>query len=70
MSEKLKPCPFCGGKPHILDDLPEYCDVEHPGYYVYCPKDSLYFGYTEAFGGEFSTEREAVRAWNRRVNHG
>lgn len=61
MSEKLKPCPFCGGKAFI--------DIEHGEYHVFCEcectlgKICLYEGY----GGEYGSELEAIEAWNTRA---
>jgi len=56
MSEELKPCPFCGDTPHLMDD----------------PTDGgKRFWWTEcrecgALNAYFRTKGEAVAAWNRR----
>lgn len=53
MSNKLKPCPFCGGEA-IIDS---FVGV---GWIVICNKCDASIGYKE-------TEQEAIDAWNRRV---
>ena len=53
MSDKLKPCPFCGGKA-IIDGCDETLWI------VICKKCNASIGYKE-------TEREAIEAWNMRV---
>ena len=54
MSDKLKPCPFCGGKAILSED--KRTDV----YSVFCNEC-----YTET--SLQCTEQEAIEAWNRRV---
>ena len=57
MAEKLKPCPFCGGKARPFS----YCDgIKFYG--VQCTK-CLKANVDRCF-----TEKEARNAWNRRVN--
>lgn len=53
MKEKLKPCPFCGGKPYVEKDT----------------EDNMTVDCQECFAsGPFSyTEEEAIKAWNRRA---
>lgn len=67
MSNKLKPCPFCGGEAHYLEDstifkLKEDGTAEKLNrlmYFVWCTKcTALVSGNTNA---------EAIEAWNRRV---
>ena len=53
MSDKLKPCPFCGGKA-IIDG----CDDTL--WSVICKKCAASIDYNE-------TKQEAIEAWNRRV---
>jgi len=56
--EKLKPCPFCGGKAIL------YAKVGFTTIGVYdirCQKCNAGFGYT------FATEELAIETWNRRV---
>ena len=50
----LKPCPFCGGKPH------RFCDVNDYGtdYYIEC--------FDCPGGVQTSNEETAIRAWNTR----
>ena len=53
MSDKLKPCPFCGGEAII-----EGCDDTL--WSVICKKCAASIDYNE-------TKQEAIEAWNRRV---
>ena len=53
MSDKLKPCPFCGG--HAIIDG---CDDTL--WIVICKECNASIGYKE-------TEQEAIEAWNSRV---
>ncbi|WP_196596041.1 Lar family restriction alleviation protein [Pectinatus frisingensis] len=63
MSDKLKPCPFCGGTPNIHDD-----DNKHPEFgkeifwQIYC---------MDCFGtnGWFDSVDDAITAWNRRADN-
>ena len=58
--EKLKPCPFCGGKAEML--ISEYEDSRKE-YLVACTEcDGIVERWRE-------TEEEAVEQWNRRVNN-
>lgn len=58
MSEKLKPCPFCGKKASIQD-----CSYfgSTPMWSAMCDNPKC-FAYTEAF----KTKKEAVERWNNR----
>ena len=57
--EKLKPCPFCGGKAEML--INEYRDSRKE-YLAACTEcDGMVERWRE-------TEKEAVEQWNRRVN--
>ena len=60
MSE-LKPCPFCGGTPRIVEN--KLC-LEHIIYCVECDSDSH-----TVIGGWFDSENEAVEWWNRRADN-
>ena len=57
--EKLKPCPFCGGKAEML--ISEY-EGSRKEYLVACAECD---GMVERW---IETEEEAVEKWNRRVN--
>lgn len=52
---ELKSCPFCGGKPKILNV------VQH---YMVCCTEC--FGMV----GLFDKERSAIKVWNRRTDNG
>jgi Lar family restriction alleviation protein len=52
MSEKLKPCPFCGGQADIIRSANHW-------FFVRCPA-------CEASKPGFETENDAVEAWNSR----
>ena len=68
MTEKLKPCPFCGGEVRVTDVIPPRLYIEDTAYCVFCASCDLLFGFDMDYGGEFATEKEAVEAWNRRVS--
>lgn len=59
MSDKLKPCPFCGGEAHI-DTSTSLRD-----YVVYCEGCDTYF----ALDAYSATEHDLVAAWNRRLGN-
>lgn len=56
MSDKLLPCPFCGGEAKALTRSDGYEFTE----YVMC-------GNCEAESGWFKTKDEAITAWNTRI---
>ena len=56
MDEKLKPCPFCGGKAYI--------DGERHWWVVVCDACKCRLGENNA---EFETKEEAIEAWNTRA---
>lgn len=75
MSEELKPCPFCGGKPRVDLDKITYCQLHgEPSQTVrvYCyrsdcaAKPSVSAGDVYN-GGETAARRVAIAAWNRRA---
>lgn len=53
MSDKLKPCPFCGKLHHEVSDY-------KPVYRVECT-------FCGARTGNYNSEQEAIKAWNRRI---
>lgn len=60
MSEKLKPCPFCGGTASIIQD-----GTGEPSQSIAITCDNCYV--TSAF---CKAEKEAKKWWNRRANNG
>ena len=68
MTEKLKPCPFCGGEGKIRFDIGDYRTGEYRGYYVQCGNLDVNCLASWISGGCFSTKEEAIEAWNRRAN--
>ena len=68
MAEKLKPCPFCGEDPKIIQAEPRIRRYKGPWYCVICCECDLYLGFDEDYGGLFDTEQEAAEAWNRRAS--
>ena len=58
MKTELKPCPFCGTKPHpVSADL-----LTRPCFYYECENKTCH----AAEKGWHDTEQEAIDAWNRR----
>ena len=60
MSEKLKPCPFCGSEAEVRTD-------ENDEYYVSCTECFALVGYCADTWAEYETEEEAIDAWNTRT---
>jgi Lar family restriction alleviation protein len=60
MNNKLKPCPFCGGKVYI--DNEDCYGYEHIDFFVHCDNCSLQFG----FASQLETDEEVAKAWNTR----
>ena len=56
--EELKKCPFCGGEAHV-----RYIAVMESPYYPECMDEHCIAGDT---GIGFKSEKEAIKAWNRR----
>jgi Lar family restriction alleviation protein len=59
---ELKPCPFCGGKPHVAQErytehyhLTHTCKGRNPQIHIH--------------SGLYSTKTEAAEAWNRRADN-
>lgn len=81
MSDKLKPCPFCGKMPHLFGSRRrdyidgEWAEGEAEEYWVepFCAITCI-FGNTHARafgvidGITFDTPEAAVKAWNRRAS--
>ena len=55
MIEKLKPCPFCGGKAEVRADY--NCEY----YYAFCSHCFVTIGYHINIWGEY------IATWNRRI---
>lgn len=72
--EELKPCPFCGGEAHLVDDYSS--ERDHMFYQVWhdCTTNSgaIRHAYGHALSLQISTpwcanEKDAVLLWNRRA---
>lgn len=70
MNEKLKPCPFCGGKANVgLDDFNKYL--------VMCGECGVMMGISLEIGveiingwtAEIESAELAIENWNRRVEN-
>lgn len=62
MPNELKPCPFCGGIPRIIENK---LNLNKILYGVYCVDE-----HHEVSVGYFDSEEEATEAWNRRADNG
>ena len=61
MTNKLKPCPFCGEKA----ELQKYFDTyEELAFYVVCSGE---FCDVSPVTADFKTEKESIEAWNHRA---
>ena len=66
MSERVKPCPFCGSKMGLVT---EYINGEHL-YYLKCSVCSLYFGLSEEYElegevhGNYCNAETVALEWN------
>ena len=64
MSEELKPCPFCGGKPHLREpDAPDPLAVTESGnvdYRIWCEE-------CNAMSKSYQTKEKAIKYWNMRT---
>lgn len=66
MSQKLKPCPFCGQSAGVAKCYnPRVYGIENKPFYVQCACGAL-VGYDIDYGGSFDTVEEAMDAWNTR----
>ena len=65
MTEKLKPCPFCGGKEQVMT-----IDLTKKVAFIQCQLCNARAGEYEynIHKGSYSYETNAIAAWNRRVN--
>ena len=66
MSKELKPCPFCGGKVSITNQITSRLYTKEPTFCVYCWTCDLLFGFDIDYGGQFATPEEAIEVWNTR----
>lgn len=57
--DKLKPCPFCGGKAIITVLQHRFTDL----YFCSCEKCHI-----SQTSGEYTFRQEAINAWNKRSN--
>lgn len=62
---KLKPCPFCGGKPRVLKGIGG--KPIKKAYTVACETERCFL---EGGGNLYTSEFSAIMAWNRRANDG
>lgn len=65
MSEKLKPCPFCGGEATQLFRL----TPEGEERYIYGCCTIKCVGNVLGLRWGFKTDKEAIEAWNRRAGN-
>lgn len=67
MQNELKPCPFCGGKPHISKH--SFWNEKTKGFTDHTYGIECIECHTK--GNQFyETEKEAIEAWNRRADNG
>ena len=60
MTDKLLPCPFCGGNEHQIDEMESFWDKNETSWRVLCI-DCI----AETAG---DTKEQAIAAWNRRAD--
>ncbi len=58
--QKLKPCPFCGGKAKIIH-YRSRTNVKNKTYIAFCGACDLWHGHSK-------TKTEAINKWNTRVS--
>ena len=61
--QKLRECPFCGGRASIKRFVGKFFDV----YKVYCMNEDCYI---EPATRSYYDKKEAIEAWNRRYDDG
>ncbi len=61
--QKLKPCPFCGGKPDFIKriTLDYFTGKDEKRWSYKCRKCHVWLAFN------YATRYEAVKAWNRRT---
>lgn len=69
LQKALKPCPFCGGEPRLVQSDGGDCRMSREckrGYYIKCRNCDLLFGYEPDRGGAWSKDEldALVRDWN------
>ncbi len=62
MSEKLKPCPFCGGEAELIN-------IDAAKAQGICDPITVHCKECRCNTNWFSKEWEAIGAWNRRTNN-
>ena len=64
MKDKLKPCPFCGGKAKLAKQTVSMWFLQFDSYYVVCDN----CGARSRIAVEVAEEKDkAIEAWNMRV---
>lgn len=58
MMEELKPCPFCGTIPKVIEDI-SFHDYFVSCYNKKCPLDAVYTD-------DYKSKKQAIKAWNTR----
>lgn len=75
MTDKLLPCPFCGGEAHLVSDYSSERDETRWNVWHDCDGfegESTGYGYSLHPWFEtpwYKDERTAIAAWNRRADH-
>ncbi len=64
MSNKLKPCPFCGNLPELVDK----CDGEHDGgcFDIFCKTEGCYLELGGDYWFKMEEIPELINLWNKR----
>jgi len=73
MEKELKPCPFCGGEPILLENVPmenenEHGEKEKVLCHVIGCKTAPCRGNAFLFSPCYPTVEDAIEAWNRRAD--
>lgn len=68
-ADKLKPCPFCGGK--VTNYHTNHKDLNHRTYAFKCEKCEaiFYLPASSKYVSAENTEKELVELWNRRADN-